>query len=108
MKPPRRRLTLRALMLVIVLFAVNFAGLAWEFRQQPPGARVDNPAGRRGLWAQVPPPADILAPLFFAGPFLLVFAMIYLYVPRKLDELLIVLLMIIVLVMLIVPSLQHS
>jgi hypothetical protein len=51
---------------------------------------------------------ELIAPVVFFGPIVLLFAMIYFYVPPRLDEALIVILILILLVALIVPALQHS
>jgi hypothetical protein len=100
MKPPRHRLTVRALVVVAALFALDFGGIAWVVRHEPHGVRI-------GLWAQVA--QELAAPVFFIFmPFLLLSALIYLYVPPRWDEVFAVFLIIIMLLGLIMPALQHS
>jgi hypothetical protein len=108
MKSPRRRLTLRALAVVTALFALDFAGIAWVVHRQPRGPRVGNQILRGGVWVRVDPLPEFIAPVVFFGPFVLLFALIYCYVPRRLDEILTVILILILLALLIVPALQHS
>jgi hypothetical protein len=108
MKPPRRRLTVRALAVITALFALDFAGIAWVFHRQPRGPRVGNLILREGVWVQVDPLPESIAPVVFFGPFVLLFALIYCYVPPRLDEVLTVILILILLAMLIVPALRHS
>ena len=100
MKPPRRRLTVRALIVVTMLFALDFAGMIWVVRHEPHGVRV----GTRAQVAQ-----ELLAPVFFIfAPYLLLSALIYLYVPPRWDEVLAVILIVILLLGLILPTFQHS
>lgn len=108
MKLSRRRFTLRAFIVILALFAVDFGAIAWVIRQHPPGPRVGNQVLRGDIWERVNPLPGIIAPVVFFVPLLLLFTMIYLYVPPRVDEILTVILILIVLVLLIVPALQHS
>jgi hypothetical protein len=56
MKPPRHRLTVRALVVVAAIFALDFGGIAWVVRHEPHGVRIS-------LWAQVA--QELAAPVFF-------------------------------------------
>jgi fatty acid desaturase len=98
MKPPRRRLTVRALVVVAALFALDFGGVAWVVRHEPHG----------GVRAQVDPLLIATVFFFVFVPYGLLSALIYLYVPPRWDEVFAVILILIFLVLLIVPSLQHS
>jgi hypothetical protein len=108
MKPPRRRMTTRALIVVTAAFALDFAGIAWVVPQMRLGPRVGNRVLRGDVWVPVNPLVDLIIPVVFLGPILILFALIYLYVPPRLDEFLVVLLILAVLVLLLVPALQHS
>lgn len=94
MKPPRRRMTTRALIVATALFAVDFAGIAWILRP-----------GLRGALSDVDVFLGLLVIIvFFFGAIGLLFVLIHLYVPRPMDEALIVALILIVLAALIVPA----
>lgn len=108
MNLPRKTLTVRALIVVIVLFAVDFGGIAWVVRQQRLGPRVGDQVLREDVWIQADWRLEILAPIVFFGPILLLFALIYLYVPPRLDEVLAVILILILLLLILVPALKHS
>jgi hypothetical protein len=108
MKPPRRRLTLRALIGVIALFAVDFGGIAWFIHHEPRGPRVGSLVMRGEVEVRVDPLPEFIAPIVFFGPFVLLFVLIYHYVPPRLDEVLTVILILILFVILIVPALRHS
>ena len=101
MKSPRRILTVRAMAAVTALFAVDFAGIAWVVRHEPNGNRA-------GVWMRGNPLTELIAPVVFFGPFLVLFVLIYRYVPPKLDEVFAVILILILLLALVVPALQHS
>jgi hypothetical protein len=98
MKPPRRRMTTRKLIVATALFALDFAGIAWVLRPQTQGA-----LGGMDVFVGL-----LVTFGFFFGAILLLLVLIYLYVPPRLDEVLMVLLILTILVGLIVPSLQHS
>ncbi len=108
MEPPRRRLTVRALAVVTALFGLDLAGIAWVVYRQPRGPRVGNLIMRGDAWVQIDPLPEFIAPVVFFGPFVLLFALIYCYVPPRLDEALTVILILILLAMLIAPALRHS
>lgn len=93
MKPPRRRMTTRAMVVATALFALDFAGFAWGLRRPTADPLLS--------------PVAILASFFLAA-IVLLFALISLYVPRPLDEALMVVLILVILVALIVPALRHS
>jgi hypothetical protein len=92
MKPPRRKMTIRALIIATAAFALDFAGMAWVIR---PEHRYD-------------PFVGLIGPIVLFGPILILGELIYLYVPRRLDEVLMVILILIVLVLLMLPALYHS
>jgi hypothetical protein len=96
MKPPRRRLTVRALIVITTLFALDFGGIAWVIRGEPHGGVVQE----RVQFAPVV--------FFVVWPYLLLSALVYLYVPRRLDEILAVILNLVFLCLLIMPAMQHS
>jgi hypothetical protein len=108
MKPPRRRLTVRALAVVTALFTLDFGGIAWVVHHQPRGPRVGNLVKRGDAWVQVDPLPELVAPAVFLGPIVLLFALIYRYVPPRLDEVVTVILILILFVALIVPALRRS
>ena len=96
MKPPRKRLTVRALIVITTLFALDFGGVAWVIRGEPHGGVAQERVQ--------------FAPVIFlvVWPFLLLSALVYLYVPPRLDEIVAVILILIFLGLLIIPALQHS
>jgi hypothetical protein len=108
MKSPRRRLTTRAMLVVTALFALDFGAIAWVVRQQPDGPRVGNQVLRGDVWVHVTPISDLIVPVVFFAPFLLLFALIYCYVPPRLDEVFTVVLILVLLLTLIIPALRHS
>jgi hypothetical protein len=108
MKPPRRPLTVRALVVVVALFAVDFGGIVWVVRQKPQGPRALNRVLLDNGWVQVDPLPELIAAVVFFGPFAILFALFYFYVPPKLGEILIAILIIIMVFAMIVPALKHS
>lgn len=101
MRPPRRRLMVRALVAWIVLFAINFGGIAWLVRHRYVG-------GGSRLGVQLNPLLEVMAPFVVFGPFLLLIILILLYIPQALDEIIAVALILILLILLIAPAMQHS
>ena len=108
MKPPNRRLTVRALAVVIALFALNFAGIALVIHRQPRGPRVGNQILRGDVWVQVDPLPEFIAQVVFFGPFVLLFALIHRYVAPRLKEIFTIILIIILLAVLMAPAVWHS
>jgi hypothetical protein len=100
MEPPRRKLARRALLLVVLFFAVDFVGIASVMHGEAP-FRDD-------------PIQELLAPILVLGSFLLILALIPLYAPRMFAVVLAVILMVMVLGLFsvvclsIVPVLRHS
>jgi uncharacterized membrane protein YfcA len=90
MKPPRRRLTVRALAAIVAFFAVDFGGITWVQH-------------RRDVTL-----AWVLGPAVFLAPFAIGFWLIYWYVPPRLDEAFTVILILVLLLALLIPALQHS
>ncbi len=63
---------------------------------------------RGDVWVQVDPLPELITPVVFMAPIALLFALIYFYVPPRLDAVFTVILILILLLALIVPALQHS
>ena len=98
MKPPRRRLTTRAMIVLTAMFALDFGGIAWLLRPET-----------RDTLARANPDFALLSAFFLLFATIgLVFASIYLYVPRPLDEALMVLLIVAITLAVIILALQHS
>ncbi len=108
MSPSRKRLTIRALLVVTGLFALDFAGIAWAVRNLRRGPRVGNLVMQGDVWVQVDWVREAFAPVVFFGLLvLLLFVLIYLYVPPRLDEVFAAVLALILFFGLIIPILQH-
>jgi hypothetical protein len=96
MKPPRRRMTTRALIVLAALFALDLAGIVWTLRQS------------RHFWGPTDPIADLIVPAgLFLGTYLFLFALIHLFIPPRLDEGLMAFLTLIALATLIAATLGH-
>lgn len=96
MKPPRRRMTPRAMIVLTTLFALDFAGIVWLLRPET-----------RDMLARANPDALLFAFFLFFATIGLVFASIYLYVARPLDEALMVLLIVAITLAVIIFAMQH-
>jgi len=79
----KRRLTLRATMIVVALFAADFAGLAWSFRP--------------GIMRTSSFPELVLSFVAWFGPVGLLAALIIRYVPPRWDEVLFLILLLMIL-----------
>ena len=91
MRPPCRRLTIRALMVFTALFALDFTGIAWDMHQQLQGPSVRSLTPHARLWAFVEPLTEFIVPVFYLTPLFLTLTMIYYYAPHGPDEILAVL-----------------
>jgi hypothetical protein len=100
-------MTTRALIVVTAVFALDFAGIAWVAGRSDQGPRVGDRALLGDVWVRVDPLQILVAPVLLVGPFLILFALIYLYVPTRLDEVLILLLILIVVVLILVLALKR-
>ena len=83
MQPPGRRLTTRALLVIIALFALDLGGIAAT-------ARIDRAEGELlGIDGVGPPsPNPLIEPartFFVHAPFVLICVLLYLYVPPRVD-----------------------
>ena len=106
MKPPRRPLTVRALV-VVLLCSPSISAGSFGSSAKPRAPTLNRVLLDNG-WVQVDPLPELIAPVVFFGPFAILFALIYFYVPPKLGEMLIAILIIIMVFAMIVPALQHS
>jgi len=95
MKPPRKRLTLRALAVITALFAVDFGGIAWVVRHRSGGPHVGDPL-----------PEFVTPVVIVFAPFALLLAVFYRYVPPPWDEVLTVIVILILLAALLLPVIR--
>ena len=79
-----------------MLFALDFGGIAWVIRGEPHGGVAQERVQ--------------LGPVIFmvVWPFLLLAALVYLYVPPRLDEIVAVILILVFLCLLLIPAMPHS
>lgn len=98
MRPPRRRMTTRALIVLTALFALDLAAIARLIRAEAQQAwALEN----RDL-------INLFAIVLLLATIAIVFRSIYLYVPPPMDEALMALLILLILVALLIPAMRAS
>ena len=99
-------------MLVTVLFALDFGGIAAInrslYKDSRDIERIHQGTTRPPWVPTFNPLRDILLPILCVAPLVLAGALLVLYLPRPVDQVAVVLLVILVLIALLVPALKHS